>query len=378
VDWITQAGLGAFIGELTLGKRLGKSAMGWGALFGILPDFDGFFSLFLDRAHQIALHTGPSHSLWWMAVLAFALSYPLKKLWERQKISRWVAGGFMFTIFCGHLLLESLTVIGSGMLWPFAGSPTAFNLIYPFDLILSVILVVTCFWLMSLKEIPLKKTRSKKPLLLSKRRKICRWSSGLLLAYIGLVGGIKSLSCRGIMADLTRRDVHIQRWMEAPTLLNPFLRRAVVDREDEIWVGYRTIFESSDSPIRWTIYPKNRSALASVVNCREIKTLQQATGGWWIARKNAKGVWIGDLRSEEARNWGDKKGMVDSRPACSWDFRPDAQGDRLHQMDESWRNIPDTLDRISYRIMGNTSEWEANPRLAGVSGSLPEFLPVTE
>jgi hypothetical protein len=33
---------------------------------------------------------------------------------------------------------------------------------------------------------------------------------------------------------------------------------------------------------------------------------------------------------------------------------------------------------MALRIAGDHAEWEANPRLAGVTGSLPEFLAVKE
>ena len=40
VDSLTQATLGAAVGEMMLGKRLGNRALAWGALFGTLPDLD--------------------------------------------------------------------------------------------------------------------------------------------------------------------------------------------------------------------------------------------------------------------------------------------------------------------------------------------------
>lgn len=378
VDWITQAALGAAMGELMLGNHLGKSAMAWGALFGVLPEFDGIFSLILDRAHQIALHNGPSHSLWFMALVAYGLSYPLAKFWKREKIGKLTAGGFVFVIFCGHLLLECLTVKGAAVFWPFSASPLALNLLYPFDLLLSALLVVTTLWTAVIPAAAIKKLRSKKPSPPPKRRRICYWGLGLTVAYFSLAGGVKWMSIKAIEADLLRRKMTYQRWMEAPTMGNPFLRRVAMDCDDDIRVGYRTIFERHDTPIRWTIYPKGRAALTGVEDTREIKTLVNATDGWWIARTNSKGVWLGDMRPEEVRNWGDKKGMVDSRLVRSWTFTLDAKGDRLQQTNESWRNTADTLNRISYRIMGNTAMWEANPRLAGVPGSLPEFLPTQE
>jgi inner membrane protein len=53
VDSITQATLGAAVGEALLGKKLGNRAVAWGLLFGTLPDLDVIFSPFLDNARQL-------------------------------------------------------------------------------------------------------------------------------------------------------------------------------------------------------------------------------------------------------------------------------------------------------------------------------------
>jgi len=378
VELITQAALGAAMGELMLGRRLGKQAMGWGALFGVLPCCDGILSLFFDTAHQLAFHHGLSHSLWFLALLAYGLAYWLEKLWKKEKVTKAQAGGFVFAILCGHLLLECLTVEGASVLWPFSSAGVAFHCIFPLDFLFSGPLVVAAVWLAVLPEEVVKKSRGKKPPPSSKRLRLCVWGLGLCAGYVLLAVGMKLLASAGFDADLKRRGTVWQRRMEAPTMGNIFLWRSVVDRGDELWVGYRTIFESHGTPVRWTIYPKGKAALAGVADSREIKTLARITDGWWLARTNAKGVWLGDLRHAEARNWGDKKGMVDSRLAVSWAFDLESKSDRLRRIDEQWRNTGDTLSRLSGRMVGRRDLWEANPRLAGVPGSLPEFLAVEE
>ena len=50
VDSLTQATLGAAVGELVLGKRLGNRAIAWGALVGTLPDLDIIFTPLFDHA----------------------------------------------------------------------------------------------------------------------------------------------------------------------------------------------------------------------------------------------------------------------------------------------------------------------------------------
>ena len=378
VELITQAALGAAMGELMLGKRLGKRAMAWGALFGILPEIDVVLSLFFDTAHQLAFRQGPSHSLWILGLVSYGLAHVLEKRWKPEKITRAQAGGFVFALLCGHLLLECFTAEGAGILWPFMGTRVAFNNLFPVDFLLSGPLLVVAVWLAVLPEEVVKKSRGKKPAPPSKRRRLCFWGIGLASGYVLLSVGMKFVAAAGFEADLKRRGTVYQRRMEAPTAFNLFLWRSVVDHGDEMWVGYRTIFELKDTPVRWTIYPKGTDALAGVAEMREVKTLVRLTDGWWLARRNAKGVWLGDLRHCEARNWGDKKTMVDSRMAHSWVFDATLKSDRLRLIDETWRNTGDTLNRMSGRIVGKRDQWEANPRLAGVYGSLPEFLPVEE
>ena len=366
------------MGERMLGKRLGKRAMTWGALFGILPDFTRIFSPFLDTAHQIALRDGPSHSLWVMGLAAYGLAHWLAKRWKVEKINKWQAGGFVFALLCGHLLMECLTVDGAGVLWPFSPEKVALNTLFPLDFLFSGPLVVVALWLAILPEEVVKKTRGKMPAPSSKRRRLCHWGLGLATGYVLLAGAAKFLASAGFDADLKRRNTTYQRRMEAPAMFSILIWRAVVQRDDELWVGYRSLFESQQTPVRWTIYPKGNNTLTAVDGAREIATLTRATRGWWIARANAKGIWMGDMRPAESRTWGDKKGMVDSRVAHSWVFTRDANGDRLQQTDDVWRNAGDMLNRLSGRLVGNRGMWEANPRLAGVSGSLPEYLAVEE
>ncbi len=378
VELITQAALGAAMGEWMMGRRLGKPALAWGAFFGVLPCFDGVLSLFFDTAHRLAFHHGMSHSVWFLSLLAYGLAHWLEKVWKKEMITKARAGGFVFAVFCGHLLLECLSVGGASVLWPFSPANIAFNCVFPVDFLISGPLVVAAVWLALLPADVVKKSRSKKLPPPSKRLRICHWGIGLSAGYLLLAVGIKFLASAGFEADLKRRGTTWQRRMEAPTMTNIFLWRSVLDRGDEFWVGYRTVFESHETPVRWTIYPQGKSALASVTGTREIKTLARITDGWWLARPNAKGGWLGDLRHAEARNWGDKKGMVDSRLSVSWVLDLESKGDRLRQINEQWRNTSDTLSRLAARIIGRREEWEANPRLAGVPGSLPEFLAVEE
>jgi inner membrane protein len=40
MDTVTQIGLGAAVGEAVLGRQLGRRALLWGGICGLLPDLD--------------------------------------------------------------------------------------------------------------------------------------------------------------------------------------------------------------------------------------------------------------------------------------------------------------------------------------------------
>lgn len=385
MDWITQLLLGALIGELILGRRLGNRALAWGGFLGVLPDLDVLFYPFLDTARCLAWHRGPSHSLLIMGLGAYGIARGLEKIWKHDQITRIEAGRLVLTVWAVHLFADCLTVKGAAVLWPFYRQRIAFDGLHSVDYLFVLPLVTALLWiLVSPKQSSTKKTRSKKAkpnaIAMSKRRKICLWGLGLGAGYSFFALGMKTLAASGFEADLLRRGTTYQRIMESPIPHNPLFWRAIVDRDDEFWVGYRSVFEFHTTPVRWTIYPKGKSALAEVADMREAKSLLHFTDGWWISRPHAKGAWLGDLREPEVRIWGRKKGMVDSRLADSWLISTDGTGDSLRTIipDQEKDDASDHWQRVIRRTFGNRENWEANPRLAGHPGSLPEALGVKE
>lgn len=362
-----------------MGRRLGNRALAWGALFGVLPELLAVLvSPVLDTARELAWGHGVGHSLVAMALGSWAIAQGLAKLWKREKISKGQAGAFVFAVWCAHVLADCFSVEGAAVLWPVMDKRVAFNFLHPVDFLFTGPLVVSVLWLAFLREPAAKKTRSKKTQPTSKRKKLLVWGLGLSSAYALLAVGMKFVVSAGFDADLARRGTKYERRMETPTRFNILLWRSVVDRGTEFQVGYRSVFERRETPVRWTIYLKGGEALTKVATLRETKSLASISDGWWLARPHAKGAWFGDLRFPEFRTWGSKKGMVDSRLVFSWVIDSSEKNDHLRQTSTDSGSSGDFLERMAARAFGNREAWEANPRLAGVAGSLPEFLPVVE
>lgn len=368
MDSITQAVLGAAVGEAILGKHLGNRALVWGAVLGTLPDLDVVFSPFLDTASRLVHHRGASHSLLVMVAASFVLGPLLAKVWKRHEVSNARAGWFVFLVWSTHVLIDCFTVYGTTVFWPFSDYRAGFNNLFIIDPFYTGPLLVSLVWLAFLRS----------PENQLKRRRVCFWGLGLSSAYVCLSLIAKAVSSGGFKADLERRGVDYVRRMESPTPFNILLWRAVVDRGDEFWVGYRTVFESRSTPVRWTIYPRGRDAFERFADTREVRTIDWFSDGWWIARPHEEGLWIGDLRFDEARDWSDHQGTINNRPAFSWLFTPYSESDRLRQIEADDHQIQETLRRLVLRIVGRKSEWQAAPRLAGVDGTPPATLRVEE
>ena len=367
MDSLTQAALGAAVGEAVLGRKLGNRALCWGLLFGTLPDLDVIASPFLDTAQKLEFHRGPSHSLLIMVLASFLLAKPLSKFWKIEKISPARAGTFVFLVWSTHVLIDCFTVYGTSVLWPFSESRIAFNHLFIIDPLYTLPLVVSLIWLAFYRT----KKQQKK------RTRILVWGLGLSSGYVLFTIAMKFFVSAGFDRDLARRGITPLRRMEAPTALNSLLWRSVMDNGDALWVGYRSVFDAPSAPVRWTVYPRRTEVVVPYASEREIKTLDWFSNGWWIARPHAEGVWIADLRFGETRTYGAKEGAVDSRFMFAWSFFPEREGDRLTTNRPEVRDPKDALARIGYRIVGNDDQWDGNPRLAGIPGTLPEFLPVS-
>lgn len=366
MDSITQAALGAAIGELMLGKRLGNRAIAWGALFGTLPDLDILLSPLLDTAGNLWWHRGPSHSLLVMIVASILLGPRLAKRWKREKVSPTLAGWFVFLAWSTHVLIDCFNVYGTEVLWPFANTRVGFNNLFIIDLCFTLPLLITLVKIYFLKH--------KKQLL--QRRKLNLWGLGIASAYVLISVGMKSIASSDFESDLSRRNISFLRRMEAPTPFNIFLWRSVVDLGDSFWVGYRSIFESKDTPIRWTIYPKGENSLIGHHQMREVKTIKQFADGWWIARPHVKGAWMADMRFQEIRHWGTRGGMVDYKMPFSWDIVPTASRDRLQKLRPSRDGSLETLKHMVLRLSGDHESWDTPARLSGATGRFPETLDV--
>lgn len=348
-----------------LGKRLGNRALVWGAVIATLPDLDVLLMPLLDHATDLWWHRGPTHSLLFMVLVSWWSSGWLAKRWKRSHVTRQQAGWFVFAVWSTHVLIDCFTVYGTSVWWPLPLPRVAFNHLFIVDPLYTLPMLVAVLWVPWLRQ--------KRQL--AKRRRINHWGLGLSCAYAAMSIALKFHVSKQFDTDLARRNVTFERRMEAPTPLNVLLWRSVVDRGSEFWVGYRSVFERSDTPVRWTIVPKGLDQLGPDAESRGVRALTWFSDGWLVVRRHNRGVWLGDLRFGEQFVWDARAGMTDFRLIFSWDVLRDAVGDPIRPWGPARAQPGETIWRMAQRLVGSHHVWDHPPiRLAGITGRFPQEL----
>ena len=134
MDSLTQAVLGATVGEAVAGSRLGRRAAAWGAVAGTIPDLDVLASPFLSEAGQLRFHRGVTHGLPFAFVVGPVLGWLVWRLYRWRAARRGEEAGagtwqtWTAVFFWGlltHPLLDVFTVYGTQLLAPFSDRPFA-------------------------------------------------------------------------------------------------------------------------------------------------------------------------------------------------------------------------------------------------------------
>lgn len=84
MDSLTQIVLGAAVGEVVAGRKIGNRAMIWGAVAGTIPDLDVMVgSIFMNEINGLAFHRAITHSIFFAVVFSFLIAYYAQQLYSK-------------------------------------------------------------------------------------------------------------------------------------------------------------------------------------------------------------------------------------------------------------------------------------------------------
>jgi inner membrane protein len=151
MDSITQAVLGAAVGEALLGRKISYKAAIMGAVIATIPDLDVVITPFFSTLDKISIHRGYSHSILFCLLGAIIIAYILSKIKWTQNISYWNLWLFGFLCLFTHVLLDTFTTYGTQLLLPFTDwrvsldSISIIDPVYTLPLLIGVLLSTLYF-----------------------------------------------------------------------------------------------------------------------------------------------------------------------------------------------------------------------------------------
>src|SRR6185437_2648202 len=293
MDSLTHIVLGAAIGELLAGRRLGKKALLIGAIAQSLPDIDFLADFWLDTARDVWAHRGITHSFLFILVMSPLLAWGARRIFRRSGMAfgDWCLF-FGLQLFV-HVFIDAFNAYGTGWFEPFDHARISFHVLFVADPFFSVWLAIAFVVLLTLKR-----THS--------ARKKWAWG-GLILsaAYLCYAIGNKMSTDAHAKTDLARDHHHYTRYLSTPTPLNAWLWYVVAEDSGGFYTGYRSVFDHL--PVQFRFQPKGGRLLRPFLKARDVRYLLRFSQGYYVVEEWGDTTVFNDLRFGEMKGWEDPK-----------------------------------------------------------------------
>jgi inner membrane protein len=285
MDPVTQAALGAVVGQAVGHRQLGYRAAGIGALAGVLPDADVLFTLGGDLFDEVVHHRGITHSLFFAPVVGPVLGYLVYRIERRQAGRRRTAcappplpgasetharlGAWMLVVvlaLLSHPLLDYVTSYGTQLLQPFSNARFAIDAMPIIDPLYTAILGLGLFAAARLWR--------------QHAQRLAQATLVLSCAYIGYAVVLNTAAEREATRQLARAgivDAHVAAF---PTILQIHYRRVVARTPETDRVGFISLWRPCE--IVWSDAPRDQDnwAVRQFLATREGRIFDWFTMGW--------------------------------------------------------------------------------------------------
>lgn len=293
MDSLTQFVLGAAVGDVVAGRKVGNKAMLWGAIGGTIPDLDVFLNYVYPMPQSLLMHRGFSHSIFFAFIAGPLLGFLMHKLDKSLSKVGWTK--LFFWSIITHPLLDVFTGYGTGLFVPLWDYRLQFDTIFIIDPLYTVPLLVSFIWLL-IKAKPFDKrlVRSKVALMLS---------TGYLLITVA----VKLVMLARVNAETERQSIRAEQVMVAPGFFTPLLWSVVIKEGDRYLVGYAAL-PDADKEIVFHEILSQHHLLKPIGNTGEVAMLAKFSKGFFaIEEKGGKLIW-NDLRFGTTKGWDSQDG----------------------------------------------------------------------
>ena len=300
MDTITHIVLGAALGEVLAGEKLGKKALLIGAIAGNLPDIDFVASFWLDSARDVWFHRGITHSLLFVVVISLLLAWVARRVDRSARTDRSAAAMTFkqWWLFFGvemlvHIFIDAFNAYGTGWFEPFSSYRVTFNALFVADPLYSCPLGIAFLALLILRrDSPARK----------------RWARfGLVLSSVYLCYCLvnKWRIDRVVERQLRQQAIPYDRYFTTPTPLNSLLWYVVAaDVNGNEYTGYRSVFDAPGRAIVFRLRPGGNSLL-QMRGGGDVGYLLHFARGYYTVERWGDTLVFNVPRFGEIRGWDD-------------------------------------------------------------------------
>ena len=337
MDSITQAALGAAVGEAVLGKKLGWKAPVWGAVVGTLPDLDVIANPFISEIAQLSVHRGFTHSIVFTVIAAPIVGWLLSKVHkDRATLRQW--SWFAWLCLITAIMLDAFTVYGTQLLLPFSSYRAGFNTISIVDPLYTVPIILGVVAAMILRRQS------------DARRWVNLFGLTLSTLYLLTTVGIKAQVNGVFEKELDRQNISYSRYMTSPTLFNAVLWQSVAESDEGYYSGYYSLFDP-DQTVSFRYIPRNERLLLPYEHTRAVKELKWFSSGYYSASLSHDTLQFIDLRFGRIET----EDTTASHHIFVWNLLPDPEDPTELQLTRPSPEIKDpgsVMGRLWDRIKG--------------------------
>lgn len=291
MDTVTQITLGAAVGEVVLGKKLGNKAPLWGAVMGIVPDLDVLALPFSTNVQALAIHRGITHSLLFCIAAALLLGWGLDRLYKKDSVG-WRSWSWMvFWVFSTHVFIDVCTTYGTQILQPFSNKLFSFNSIFIIDPFYTTPLMIGIV----------------AALFFRKDSHGRRWANytGIAISSLYLLAGwgMKFHINAVFEENFAANNIDPEQYMTTPTPFNILLWTGYAVKGDTLYAGLYSILDD-DRDIRFHRIPQNEKLLKPYRDQLAVERLLWFSQGYFTADQDSKGqLFLHDLRFGRSDFW---------------------------------------------------------------------------
>lgn len=290
MDSVTHITLGACIGELVLGKKLGKQALIWGAIAQSLPDIDSAAALFLSPEQALLAHRGITHSLVFAVVIGLAIAFLVRRIHYKAYLPFVMLALFFCLQLMLHDLLDTCNAYGTGLLEPFSHQRFSVNLLYVADPLFTIGLLVA-FVVLVFKNISYHGR--------------AKWALAAIMfsgVYLCVAGFCKLYISGRVKASLEKGQIQ-SAYLITPAPFTSMFWYIVAPVNNGYNTAYSSVFDDNENSLAYQFHAQNDSLLNGVQNKTVVNSLVTFSNKYYTITKAGNNTNINVLRFGQVQGW---------------------------------------------------------------------------